>query len=450
MIVCKFGGTSVQDADAIARLGRIVATRVAERPLVVVSALAKVTDQLVKLAESVRAGDAGVVDVTLDGLLDRHDAVARALPGGDAALPALQEDVATLRERLHRARGRALTPAERDFLHGQGELWSSRLVAAALAAIGVPADWVDARSVIVTDDRFGRATPVTASIRDRAEVELAPLLAAGRVPVTQGFIGATAGGVPTTLGRGGSDFTAALLGAALDARLVEIWTDVSGLLTADPRLVPSARTQPFATYEEAAELATFGAKVLHPATQLPLAERGIPIAIRNAREPEHPGTIVGNDRRDVRRAGELVRSVSCKRGTIVINVRAPRMLGAFGFLRQLFEVFERHEVVVDVLASSEVSVTITIDDAARLDPLVRDLERLGHVTVERDRAIVAVVGQGIHGQPGLAARVFGVTPPANVELISMGIAAINLTFAVGDAEAAGVVQRLHREFFGEG
>jgi aspartate kinase len=190
--------------------------------------------------------------------------------------------------------------------------------------------------------------------------------------------------------------------------------------------------------------------VLHPATQLPLADASIPIAILNSRHPERPGTLIGPDRRDAPRTGELVRSISCKRGIIVINVRAPRMLGAFGFLRQLFEVFERHEVVVDVLASSEVSVTITIEDASRLPPLVADLERLGEVTVDHDRAIVAVVGHGIHGQPGLAARVFGVTAPANVELISMGTSAINITFAVRADEGPGVVQRLHREFFGEG
>lgn len=448
MIVCKFGGTSVQDAAAITRLAMIVAERQADRPLVVVSALAQVTDGLVRLGETVRLGDAGAINDALDALLARHDAVASALPGGEMALPALQEDVATLRDRMQSARGRALTPAERDFLVGQGELWSSRVVAAALEGVGLHAEWFDVRQVMVTDDRFGRATPVPDLIRSRAEEELAPLLAAGRIPVTQGFIGATASGVPTTLGRGGSDFTASLLGAALDATRVEIWTDVDGLMTADPRLVPSARTLASATYEEAAELATFGAKVLHPATQLPLSSAGIPIVILNSMHPDRSGTVIGAPASTTATPDEPIRSISCRLDTIVINVRAARMLGAFGFLRQLFEVFERHEVVVDVLASSEVSVSLTIQDAARLPALVHDLAALGEVSVEEDRAIVALVGQGIKHTGGLARRIFGAVNPTNVEMISMGASAINLTFVVRGDEGPGVVRRLHREFFG--
>jgi aspartate kinase len=448
MIVCKFGGTSVQDAAAITRLAMIVAERRADRPLVVVSALAKVTDGLVRLGETVRLGDAGAINDALDALLARHDAVASALPGGEMALTALQEDVATLRDRMQSARGRALTPAERDFLVGQGELWSSRVVAAALEGAGLHAEWFDVRQVMVTDDRFGRATPVPDLIRSRAEEKLAPLLAAGRIPVTQGFIGATASGVPTTLGRGGSDFTASLLGAALDATRVEIWTDVDGLMTADPRLVPSARTLASATYEEAAELATFGAKVLHPATQLPLSSAGIPIVILNSMHPDRPGTVIGAPTSTTATPDEPIRSISCRHGTIVINVRAARMLGAFGFLRQLFEVFERHEVVVDVLASSEVSVSLTIQDVARLPALAHDLAALGEVSVEEDRAIVALVGQGIKHTGGLARRIFGAVNPTNVEMISMGASAINLTFVVRGDEGPGVVRRLHREFFG--
>jgi aspartate kinase len=285
-------------------------------------------------------------------------------------------------------------------------------------------------------------------IRSRAEEELAPLLAAGRIPVTQGFIGATASGVPTTLGRGGSDFTASLLGAALDATRVEIWTDVDGLMTADPRLVPSARTLASATYEEAAALATFAAKVLHAATQLPLSSAGIPIVILNSMYPDRPGTVIGAPPSTTATPDEPIRSISCRHGTVVINVRAARMLGAFGFLRQLFEVFERHEVVVDVLASSEVSVSLTIQDVARLPALAHDLASLGEVSVEEDRAIVALVGQGIKPTGGPARRVFGAVNPTNVEMISMGASAINLTFVVRGDEGPGVVRRLHREFFG--
>ena len=242
MIVAKFGGTSVADADAIERLARIVRSRVAARPVVVVSALANVTDALLALAPLVQADDRAGVEAAVAALVDRHVAIARALPGGDAAIPYIAADADGLRRELGAALGRMLLPAELDAVAGRGELWSSRLVAAALEDAGTGASWVDIRALLVTDDRFGRATPQMQALTTRARECLRPLVEAGRVPVTQGFIGATADGRPTTLGRGGSDFTAALLGAALGVERVEIWTDVNGLMTADPRIVPSART----------------------------------------------------------------------------------------------------------------------------------------------------------------------------------------------------------------
>jgi aspartate kinase len=301
---------------------------------------------------------------------------------------------------------------------------------------------------MVTDDRFGRATPYTQVLNTHARECLGPLLDGGRVPVTQGFIGATPDGVPTTLGRGGSDFTAALLGAALGAARVEIWTDVDGLMTADPRIVPGARTLRVASYEEAAELATFGARVLHPATAMPLVRAGIPIVVLNSRQPERPGTTVAPSAELDRLGDSPIRSISWKRGITVINVRAPRMLGAYGFLRAMFEVFERHEVVVDVLASGEVSVSLTVEDRSRLDAVVRELSELGEVWVEDRRAIVAVVGIGLRHTPGLAARLFGAVQPANVEVISQGASAINMTFVVREEDGPDVVRRLHAEFFG--
>ena len=448
MIVCKFGGTSVGDAAAILRLVEIIRGRLSERPVVVVSALAGVTDALLALAEPVQAGDRAAVDVGMEALLDRHQSTARALPGGEAALESLREETGTLGSVLRAALGRRLRPAEADGLAGCGELWSSRIVAAAWEGAGVPSAWLDIRPIMVTDDRFGRATPYTQVLNTRARECLLPLAEAGRIPVTQGFIGATADGTPTTLGRGGSDFSAALLGAALSARRVEIWTDVSGLMTADPRIVPSARTLSEASYEEAAELATFGARVLHPATAMPLVRAGIPIVVLNARHPEHAGTTIEPSAELERMGDSPIRSISWKRGITVVNVRAPRMLGTYGFLRAMFEVFERHEVVVDVLASGEVSVSLTVEDRTRLDPVVRELSDLGEVWVEDSRAIVAVVGIGLRHTPGLAARIFRAVQPANVEVISQGASAINMTFVVREEDGPEVVRRLHAEFFG--
>ncbi|HXE58759.1 MAG TPA: aspartate kinase, partial [Gemmatimonadales bacterium] len=384
----------------------------------------------------------------LESLLERHGGVARELPGADAALAWIERDAAELRRVLDGIAGRGPTPREYDAIASRGELWSSRLVAAALAGAGLPAEWVDARSIVVTDDRFTRATPDLDRLGHRARERLLPPLEAGRVPVTQGFIGATADGVPTTLGRGGSDFSASLLGAALGAARVEIWTDVDGLMSADPRIVPSAHTLPMATYEEAAELATFGAKVLHPATQLPLAQAGIPIVVLNSARPEHPGTTIAPAARLDLRGDSPVRAITWKQGITVINVRTPRMLGTFGYLRRIFEVFERHEVVVDVIASTEVSVSLTIDDGAKLAPLARDLSALGEVTVDEHRAIVSVVGAGMRHTPGMAARVFAAVRPANVEMISQGASEISITFVVRAEEGRDVVRRLHREFFG--
>jgi aspartate kinase len=448
MIVAKFGGTSVGDAVSIGRLIGIVRARAADRPLVVVSALARVTDGLLGLGPLVHAGNGGALDAAVHALVERHVETARALPGTEAALEAIAADAAVLRRELGAALGRMLRPDELDALAGRGELWSSRLVAAALSASGVDATWVDIRPIMVTDDRHGRATPQMSALTERARECLRPMIDAGRVPVTQGFIGATPEGVPTTLGRGGSDFTAALLGAALDVERVEIWTDVNGLMTADPRIVPSARTLRYASYEEAAELATFGAKVLHPATAQPLVRAGIPIVVLNSTCPDDPGTTIEPSAELERMGDSPIRSISWKRGITVVNVRAPRMLGSYGFLRAMFEVFERHEVVVDVLASGEVSVSMTVEDRSRLDAVVRDLGELGEVWVEDGRAIIAVVGIGIRSTSGLAHRLFRAVAPANVEVISQGASAINMTFVVREEEGPGVVRRLHQEFFG--
>jgi aspartate kinase len=450
VIVCKFGGTSVADAAAIRRLIAIVAARAGERPLVVVSALAGITDGLLGLAAPVHAGDAEALDGAIDALVRRHESVAGVLPGAEPAVETVRADAESLRSSLSAAFGRRLRPAEMDALAGHGELWSSRLVAGAMHGAGVPSAWADIRPIMVTDDRFGRATPYVQMLNNRARECLRPLLEDELIPVTQGFIGATADGVPTTLGRGGSDFTAALLGAALGAARVEIWTDVDGLMTADPRIVPGARTLSAASYEEAAELATFGAKVLHPATAMPLVRAGIPIVVLNSIRPELPGTTIEPAAELERMGDSPIRSISWKRGITVINVRAPRMLGEYGFLRAMFEVFERHEVVVDVLASGEVSVSLTVEDRSRLDPVVRELSELGEVRTDDGRAIVSVVGIGLRGTPGLASRIFRAVQPANVEVISQGASAINMTFVVREDDGPDVVRRLHDEFFGAG
>jgi len=445
MIVMKFGGTSVADATAISALASAVADARADHPLVVVSAMSGVTDTLVAITAAMLHGEHLAVSAAREALRDRHLEVASDL----GVMEQVHADLEAHLERLGTlvTDRRELTAAGRDAILGTGELLSSCLVAAAaLADRGMPAVWCDARRVIRTDARFGAAIPDQAAIRQLAAQELRPHLDAGALLVTQGFIGATATGEPTVLGRGGSDFTAALLGAALDAERVEIWTNVSGLMTADPRIVPDAHVLAEATYDEAAELAAFGAKVLHPATQLPLVEAGIPIVIRNTFAREAPGTRIAAE--TATNAPQSVRSISIKRGVTVLQVRAARMLGAFGFLRRIFEVFERHEIVVDVLATSEVSVSLTVDPSPRLEQVVRDLAELGEVTLREHRAVIAVVGGAIRDTPGIAARVYQAIADVNVEMTSQGASTSNLTFIVREEEGPRVVRALHATFFG--
>ena len=438
-IVLKFGGTSVGDGDALQRVVRLVrrANR-ATRPVVVVSALAGVTDALLS------AVDAPADRSGLDALIERHADLATRLarPQGAAglaiALARARTEIAGLLDATVREPERR--PALRDEIASYGERLSAALVTAVLSAADLPARYVDARRCLVTDGLHGRANPLLSETEQRTRAELVPLLDAGLIPVLGGYIGATAEGVTTTLGRGGSDYSAALVGAALGAREVQIWTDVTGVLTADPRVVADARTIATLSYAEAAELAYFGAKVLHPKTLHPATDRGIPVRVCNARAPEEPGTLVTaqGEGRD-----GSVKAIAHKSGITVLQISSTRMLGAYGFLRALFEVFDRHRTVVDVVTTSEVSVSLTVDDSTALADIVAELRPLGSVSVESDRAIVCVVGEGLRTTPGIAARVFATISDINVSLISQGASRVNLTFIVEDARVREVVQRLH-------
>lgn len=447
MIVMKFGGTSVGDAPAIRRLTAIVGAAATEQPLVIVSAMSKVTNALLNLEQQIATGDVDAATVSVAALRERHGSAAAELAltvEVQSDIVAVINDLASL---VSAEMGKPTSAERSDRVVGYGEALSSRLVAGALTAAGVEARWCDVREVIVTNANFGSAIPDSDAIAREAAARLAPLLATGATVVTQGFIGRCEDGRSTTLGRGGSDFSAALLGAALHAARVEIWTDVDGLMSADPRVVPEAHLLSHATYDEAAELAAFGAKVLHPATQLPLVEAGIPIVIRNTFAPERPGTWVNGEVSDLALAP--VRSISFKPGVTIVQIRAPRMLGAYGFLRQIFEVFEKHQIVVDVLATSEVSISLTVDDSSRLAAVQTDLAAVCEIVVRPARGVVAVVGRGIRETPGIAARVYTAIADVNVEMISQGASASNLTFIVKEADGPGVVRALHRTFFGE-
>jgi aspartate kinase len=448
MIVMKFGGTSVGSPDRIRGLAERVRERLERRPLVVVSAFSGVTDQLIQGAHRA-LGPRPESHAVTDAVRTRHVSAARELVATGPARDRLLRQVEDAADQLHTLYTGVeylgeLTSRSLDAISGLGERLSSAIVAAALAEAGLPARDIDARGLIVTDESFGRALPLLDETRERCRATLLPLLDRGLVPVIPGFIAATRGGVSTTLGRGGSDWSAAILGAVLDAEEIQIWTDVDGMMTVDPRTVPGARAIPEVRFQEAAELAYFGAKVLHPAAIKPAIERGIPVRILNSLNPAAPGTTITGDA-----AWTGPRAIAFKRGITVVLISQPRMLMAHGFVARVFEVFDRHRTPVDLIATSEVSISLTVDDPRRMEAIEADLAALGEVQILRGMAIVSVVGQGFMSQPGLAARIFQALRDVNLVMISFGASDVNVSFVVAEAEAEKAVRALHAGLFEE-
>src|SRR5215471_9760682 len=449
----KFGGTSVADAEAMTRVVNIVRRQWESQPkgstppVVVVSALSKVTDGLIRTAELARSGEGQKASTLVKELLDRHVAIARTLTTGQRAeglVQALNQQFTQLTGRVGAmASARKVTPADHDMIVAMGELASSQIVAAAFEEQSLPAVWVDAREVLVTDGEHTAAAPDMDATAGKAAQNLAPITARRQIPVLGGFIAATAAGITTTLGRGGSDYSAAIFGACLDVGEIQIWTDVDGMLTADPRVVPSPRVVPHLSFAEASELAYFGAKVLHPATILPAVSKNIPVRILNSRQPANPGTLITSD---ARRDGHLA-ALACKRDVTVVDITSTRMFGAHGFLRRLFEVFERFKTAVDVVTTSEVSVSVTVDDARRLEDIVRELSAFSEVSTEGQMAIVSVVGDRLHDDPGVFARAIVAIEGIPLRLVSQASSRRTFTFVLHDAHVTGAMTSLHNEFF---
>jgi aspartate kinase len=410
--------------------------------------MGETTDRLVDALERAARGEEEAAVQSLRVLERGTAAVVREFfgPGAGEIEIRIGENFAEL-DRMARAVAvlRSVPAASRDHFLAHGERISAAVVVAALKARGLPALAVDSRQIIITDNHFGRARPDEAEIERRAREHLLPACARGEIPVAGGFFGATRQGETTTLGRGGSDWSAALLGAALGASVVEIWTDVGGMMTADPRVVPEARIIETISFDEASELAYFGARVLHPLTLAPAIEKGIPVRIRNSREPDLPGTEV---RATAPSGPSGARSIAYKKGIATVDIVTSRMLMASGFLRTLFEVFARHETPVDMVTTSEVSVSVTVDELSRLDKIRKDLEELAQVEVVPGRALVCLVGQDLKFKPGIAARVFRAVERINILMISQGASRRNVSFVVEEKDVEDAVRLLHREFFG--
>jgi len=451
VIVCKFGGTSVGDAEAIRRSAGIVKERLDRQPITVVSALGGATNVLLALAEQASRGQLIGALRAVENLRDRHmkETTALLADAEEASeigteLSGMFDELASLAEALS-VLGH-VTPRSLDAVAAFGEQLSSILCAAAFRSLGIPAVHVDARKVMITDDQFTRAEPQQDAIAEAARTHVLPLLREGKVPVLGGYIGSTLkGGITTTLGRGGSDYSASLIGAAVKADSIEIWTDVDGMLTADPRVVKGAYTIEQVGFEEASELASFGAKVLHPYTIAPAVRIGIPVCVLNSRNPKGTGTLITFDA-----PKRPVTAIAGKSAVSLVKVRSPRMLLTEGFLRALFGIFEQHKISVDVVATSEVSVSVTVDDATRLDEVVGDLRQLGDVAIERNRGIVALVGASLSENGAAMSRALRAIGDIRLHMLSLSATGINLTMVVESDEVNPLMQRLHTEFFAQG
>ncbi len=452
LVVMKFGGTSVEDAVAIRRTGEIVRGRLSRglQPVVVVSAMAKVTDQLLQAASAAGRGDKAAALATSAALRVRHhQTAAELIPTG--ALPpitALIDDHFDSLEELLRGLAAVgeVTLRSTDLVASYGERLSSQIVAAAFAAGGLAATHVDARTSIITDAQHTKAVPQPALIAQRLQQHVAPHAQAGRVVVLGGFIGATPEGVTTTLGRGGSDYSAALIGSGLHVEAIEIWTDVNGIMTTDPRICPDALRVRTISFEEAAELAYFGAKVLHPATILPAVEKNIPVLVLNSRDPENEGTRITALAPHCR---SPFKSIAAKRRLTIIDVVANRMLMAHGYLKAVFDVFDRHKCPVDMVSTSEVSVSLTVDSNERLPEIAADLRQFADVKYEGRKALICMVGEDIRGHNGIAAQVFGALRHINLRMISQGASEINMSFMIEEDDVEEAIRSLHSVFFAD-
>jgi aspartate kinase len=446
-VVMKFGGSSVENSGAIRHLVELVKERLGNRPVVVVSALGGVTDQLLDAGRMAARGELAQALEIARQLERRHEQTVAELFAADqrgCLWSHLAPDFVSVQSLLSQIAASALlSPRLQDHLLGIGECLSSKIVAEALLQADIPAVWADARACIITDTAHTQATPLWEESDAQIQAALLPLLAKGKLPVLGGFIGATRDGFPTTLGRGGSDFSASIFGSALHASRIEIWTDVDGILTTDPKVCADARRVPTMSFEEAADLAYFGAKVLHPATIAPAMWKNIPVCVLNSRNPEGPGTEIVGRPED---SGSSVKAVSVKKGIAVVDVEAVRWL-APELLREIFDVFERHNHSLDLLSASRGSLSFFVDSTAALPAIAEELRGLANVRWENHKALVCLVGERVRRQPEIASQAFRALSDMDLRMICQGASERTIAFLVEEDCADQIVRSLHRLFF---
>jgi len=448
MIVMKFGGTSVANFEAITRTIFIIGGRLDQKPVVVVSALSKVTDLLYKISDAAAAKDLPQTRELLCQLRKRHIDLTEEL----LAQSMLKEEaVARVNELCDSLEGIAmavcslgeLSDRNKAVIISTGEYLSSTIISYAMNAKGIRTKWIDARSMMITSESYLKGEPDMDAIAATVPGVVAEAYQGMDAVITQGFVGVTSEGRPTVLGRGGSDYSASLIGMAVDAEKIEIWTDVDGVRTADPRYVPNTKSLEQISFEEAAEMAHFGAKVLHPLTIEPAVKKSIPIYVLNSMNPSGKGTAIL--RNELIEDG--VKSVSFKENIRVINIFSTKMINTSGFLRRVFEIFSESKVSVDLISTSEANISVTVDASQNIDAVVAELSEFADVIVDDDKSQVSVIGKNIVKLNGMLKKTFTPLKKCNVYMISQGASFVNISFVVDREELNEVVCGLHHHLF---
>jgi aspartate kinase len=448
LIVSKFGGTSMGDAQCMLRSASVVLKQGSK--MVVVSATSGTTNDLIELAKTAEKSSWEKTQIIFNKIKTKHHKIALELELDSKSVIMMNEmlcELESMSRGIHLLKDCSLKAM--DSIQSFGERLSSILFAQAMTLVlakersNIKSTWLDVREILITDHHFGKARPLTMEILNRCEKLLGAIRHEDIIYVTQGFIGATDDGMTTTLGRGGSDYSAAILAEGVRADILEIWTDVAGIATTDPRICPEARSIPEISFKEASELATFGAKILHPATLIPAIRSQIPVFVGSSFGADLGGTWI---KRDVEHT-PLVRAIALRRKQVLVTVSNPEMLYSHGFLFQIFKIFNDHKISIDAITTSEISVSMTLDDSALLNiSLIKDLEELAVVQVEEDLSLISLIGNNINHTPGLAKKIFDSISDINVRMICLGASKHNFCFIVDGSQGEEAIKRLHKTF----
>jgi|TARA_B100000315_G_C14567787_1_gene583864 aspartate kinase len=439
MIIMKFGGTSVGNADRISNTADIIKANIDKKPIVVVSAVSGATNKLIELGNASVEGNG---DEILEEIKKNHYEILEKLELDKSLVNKDLENLSAIIDEIKN--NKEINNKILDNVQSFGEQMSSKIIAAQLNKIGIKTEAFNAWDLgFLTNEEFGNAEPLEETFNNLND----NIKKLNIVPVITGFIGKTKDGEITTIGRSGSDYTAAIIGSAINADEIQIWTDVNGIMSADPKIVSNTKTLEKVSFAEASELAYFGARVLHPKTILPAVRKNIPVRVLNTFDTKNNGTLILNNSE---KSEHVVKAITSKKNIILIHVDSTRMLGAYGFLARLFDIFDKYKKSVDVISTSEVSVSMTINDEENLDRIIKDLEGIANVQISKNKSIICVVGEGMRNTPGVSGRTFSVIGrnKINVEMVSQGASGVNTTFIVDNNNSEQAIKALHEEYFG--